>query len=104
MHPITDLLPIAVNMQIARIIGRGDIKGNWEYYRNYIEQFNDRCLNEPSFTESMLFKTKAGQSAESFNALAQALAILSFVPGGVEFAGLSFDSSRFVEANAEQGG
>ncbi|NDJ20947.1 hypothetical protein GS682_04665 [Nostoc sp. B(2019)] len=95
-HPLSDLLPIAVNMRITKIIARGDIADNWEYYRSYLEQFNERCLNEPSFSESMLFKIKPGQSAESFNALAEAIAILSFVPGGVELGGIRFDSSGFV--------
>ncbi len=91
-HPLKILLPITVNMRIAKIISRGDIKENWGYYRNYLDQFNERCLNEPSFTESMLFKTKPGQSAESFNALAEALAILAFVPGGVDFGQMHFEA------------
>lgn len=86
-HPMNDLLPISVNLRIAKIKEQGDIKSNWEKYCNYLKEFNDRCLTEPSFTESMLFKTKEGQSAQAFNALAEAIAILSFSPGKIEFGG-----------------
>lgn len=45
--------------------------------------------------DDIMFKSKKrGESATAFNALAEAIAILSFAPGGVTFHGLHFESSR----------
>jgi hypothetical protein len=41
--------------------------------------------------DALMYKTK-GRTAEAFNRLAQALAILSLVPGGVKFLGLHFET------------
>ena len=38
-----------------------------------------------------------GATAKAFNALAEALAVLSFVPGGVTFLGLHFETPRADE-------
>jgi len=41
----------------------------------------------------IMFKgKKKGETANAFNALAEALAILSFQPGGVKFMGLHFET------------
>lgn len=43
----------------------------------------------------IMFKsTKKGESAKAFNALARALAILSFVPGGVKFLGDHWENTH----------
>lgn len=44
--------------------------------------------------DNILFKSKKkGENAAAFNALAEALAILSFAPGGVTFLGLHFETT-----------
>jgi hypothetical protein len=40
------------------------------------------------------YKRKKGESAHAFNALAEALAIMSFCPGGVTFAGDHWESTH----------
>lgn len=54
--------------------------------------------------DQVLFKTKAGKdqvgTAEAFNRLAEALAILSFVPGGVKFLGRHWET---VDAETQTG-
>lgn len=46
-----------------------------------------------SGSDNMMFRGgKKGEAAKLFNVLADALAVMSFVPGGVEFAGLKFES------------
>ena len=42
--------------------------------------------------EAILFKTKPGESAKAFNALARGIAVLSFSPGGVRCFGMHFES------------
>jgi hypothetical protein len=43
--------------------------------------------------DELLFRSnRAGGTAEVFNALAEAVALLAFLPGGVTFAGLSFEA------------
>lgn len=41
--------------------------------------------------DNIMFKTK-GKTANAFNRLAEGLALLSFVPGGVKFSGLHWES------------
>lgn len=87
------LVSIFVNMRINKIMSRGNIKHNWDMYRSQMDAFNDRYVNEPSFTENMISKsTKFVATAESFNQMCEMLAILSFSPGGVEFLGLKFQA------------
>lgn len=43
--------------------------------------------------DMLMFKSsKRGETARAFNALAEALAILAFSPGGVTFVGLHFEA------------
>jgi len=45
--------------------------------------------------DNILFRSrKKGETAKAFNALARGLAILSFYPGGVKFAGLHFENKH----------
>ena len=48
-----------------------------------------------STSDNVLYKSKkAGKTAEAFNALAEGLACLAFVPGGVRAFGLHFEAKR----------
>lgn len=41
--------------------------------------------------DALLYKSRAGATAEAFIHLAEGLAIAAFVPGGVDFAGMHFE-------------
>ena len=59
-----------------------------------LEERRTKCLEIIAHHgDNILFRSKkSGDTAEAFNALAEALAILSFVPGGVKAFGLEFKS------------
>lgn len=46
---------------------------------------------------------KKGESARAFNALAESLAIMSFVPGGVRFMGLHFEAHEDAREHVVDG-
>ena len=49
--------------------------------------------------DDILFRSKRkGATAEAFNALARGLAVLAYSPGGVDFAGLHFESTMTTVA------
>lgn len=88
------LWDLAINCRINILLNNGGItNSNWEKYRKFIEQFNNRCVNQPSFTEALMFDVhKPGLTTEAFNMATQALAILAFSPGGVEFMGVHYEA------------
>ena len=88
---LRQLLPIAVSLWAKKI--QKDIPDNWEFYQKILQDYNEKCLDEPEFTTALLFKTK-GKTAESFNRFAQAIAILSFAPGGIQILGLHFEYKK----------
>lgn len=59
-----------------------------------LEQRRARCAEIIAHHgDNILYRSKkVGETAEAFNALAEAVAILSFVPGGVKVFGLEFKS------------
>lgn len=55
-----------------------------------------------SHGDNILFRgAKRGQSAEAFNRLAEGIALLAFVPGGVTFSGLHFEALEKLPSTGE---
>ncbi|KYC42100.1 hypothetical protein WA1_19055 [Scytonema hofmannii PCC 7110] len=104
MSLLPDMLAIAVPLHIRRIKQRGDIKSNWDFYQQRLNEFTNRTLDEPSFSEAILFKIekKPGLSAQAFNLLAEVLAIMAFLPGGVRIFDMEFDAERIPVAIAKR--
>lgn len=93
---LKDLVNLSVTLRINRLIARGDIKDNWECYRHIIDNFEKNCLENPGFSESILFRVPKQSSSESFNHLCEAIAIMACAaPGGIEFMGVRYDASNF---------
>lgn len=68
-----------------------------------LEASRHRCIDMiASHGDNILYRSKkAGETARAFNALAEALAILSFVPGGVRAFGLHFEARHPDRREAE---
>ena len=48
-----------------------------------------------STADNVLYRSKKkGETAKAFNALAEAIAVLSFCPGGITFRGLHFEAQH----------
>jgi hypothetical protein len=63
---------------------------DWTTLRERIRAIEDTFATSSEF---VLFRSpKKGESAQAFNALAEAIAILSFVPGGVRTFGRHFEN------------
>jgi hypothetical protein len=63
------------------------------------DQYRERCQRAVNLIagkgDLILYRSKkTGGSSEAFNALAEALAILSFAPGGVKLLGLHFETQK----------
>lgn len=69
----------------------------WNKVREWTD--HDRMEAEGAFSEAVLYR-EAGRSANAFNAIARALAALSYCPGGVTLFGLHWDMSP----NLKRGG
>ncbi len=84
-------LSAAVPLWVIEIYERGGpTADDWQRLRSL-----DRVLAERG--DQLLFRgSRAGETAEVFNALAEALAILSFLPGGVPFGEERFDALRIL--------
>jgi hypothetical protein len=89
------LLPIAVSaavpLWIYQISQRGGPTAeDWQRLRSI-----DRLLAEQG--EHLLFRSpREGETAHLFNSLAEALALLAFVPGGVHFGGQHFEALQIL--------
>lgn len=69
-------LDTAVPLWILRLWQRGGATAaDLQRVKSYSESFFS--------DESLLYRTKPGQTATAFNKLAEAVAVLSFIPGGV---------------------
>lgn len=63
---------------------------HWEQAREINDWLGEKC-------DILLFGSKKkGESASLANALAQAIAVLSFLPGGIEIFGQRFDATKIA--------
>lgn len=91
----THLLPVALNAAVPlRVFAMykrgGPLPADWQHLPaigHLLAEQGDRLLFRSS---------RPGETAELFNALAEALAILSFVPGGVLFGDERFDALHIL--------
>lgn len=94
------LLRIALSAAVPLWIGKLKTR-QW----SELMERRDKCVEMiASHGDNILYRSKKpGQTAEAFNALAEAIAILSFAPGGVRVFGLEFWASHPEgRHNAEQ--
>lgn len=91
-HPLPIVLSIAVPLWIMRLHQHGTIPDDYQQRLNRIQSVLERN------GESILYRTKPGKTAESFNALAEGIALLSFCPGGVHCFGMTFNAEDIIGA------
>lgn len=79
---------IAVPLQIAKLQEKGGPnRWQWEWVRDFADELGSKG-------DILQFKSDTkGETANVFNNFAYALAIMSFAPGGVRFAGLHFETT-----------
>ncbi|MBC8488483.1 MAG: hypothetical protein H8D45_20845 [Bacteroidetes bacterium] len=75
-----------------------------ESFRNYSWDKLKNVMNESQevfgeCAEAVLYRIE-GKSAKAFNALAKAIAALSYVPGGIEIFGMKWHSSNKKNNNS----
>lgn len=79
-------LSAAVPLRILELKVRG---GPDDFDRERVQGFSDIL---GSRGDQLLYRSKKkGETAEMFNGLADALAVMAFVPGGVKFLGMHFE-------------
>lgn len=90
-HPIKAFVGVAVPLRIMAIVqGWGEPQ---PHHWVQAKEIND-WLGEKG--DLLLFKSKEkGETASLANALAQAIAVLSFLPGGIEIFGCRFDAKQY---------
>ena len=93
-HILPDMLEVAVPLWILRFNSAGGFPAD---YKQRLERIS-HVLQENG--EAILYKVK-GKSAESFNALAEGIALLSFCPGGVECFGRRWETPTEAEPEDE---
>lgn len=101
-HVLTIHLEVSVPLRIMQLQERGGPDGaDWEKAKEFL----DRCMDQPSFSEALLFKVKPGLSSVAFNLLTHAIAVLAFVEGGITIFGRHWDGSQpiFVYRLADKG-
>jgi len=96
---LNGMLAIAVPAWIMRYLARGGPEPA-DFKR--VAGYND----ELGRADVLLFggKHKEGELAAFFNHLAEAMAVLSFCPRGIELFGLSYESLPLLAAMQERGG
>jgi hypothetical protein len=89
MHPLQICLPPAVELRIMEFKSRGGpLPVDFEQIRStglLLSEHGDNLLYRSS---------KPGESADLFNRLAHALAVMAYVPGGVTFCGVHYEVKR----------
>lgn len=101
MNPLSELMQIAVPLQIERLIAEGCSLENFEKFKAELDDYQQEALDNPQFTEALVTRIK-GQSATSFNRTARAVAILSFLPGGVSIFGRDFAAADYIEVTEDK--
>ncbi len=88
-HPLKIALPFAVTLRILEYQRRGGpLPMDFERAQRFGEVLGEKG-------DILLFSSKKkGESAEMFNGLADAVAILSFCPGGVKVFGHHFEGLK----------
>lgn len=86
-HPLIAHLATAVPLQIHMLVERGG-PSSWEW--SEAKELGD-VLGEKG--DLLLFKGgKKGEAAQLFNQMAKAIAVLSFMPGGVTIFGQHYEA------------
>lgn len=87
-HPLPDFLSLAVPFNVLNLKRRG---GPTDCELDSAREFG---IELASKGDSLLFTTKTkGETAKVFNELARAIAIASFLPGGIEVFGTTFKAN-----------
>ena len=86
-------LSCAVPLWIERIKSRNMTPEEWV---KFINERREQCVGMiASHGDDILFRSKKpGGTAAAFNALAESIAIMAFVPGGVRAFGLHFEEKQ----------
>lgn len=87
-HPLADMLDLAVPLRIMMLQARGGpTDTDWELVQMY-------GVNGLQHADELLFggSGKIGDAPREFSALAQAIAVLAFLPGGVTLFGRHYES------------
>lgn len=92
---LSDTLQIAVPFRQLDLVKKG---GPSELDFEFCRQF---AWDLGSYGDALIYRTPKSQhspgTAEMFNRLARAIAIMSFVPGGVELFGVRYELSRDMD-------
>lgn len=99
MSNLSQFVAMAVPLRIIGIIQEWGAPQphHWDQAR----ETND-LLGEKG--DLLLFKSeKKGETASLANALAQSIAILSFLPGGIEIFGQRFDATQYKDKGEKHG-
>lgn len=85
-HPLPMALEAAIPFWVLELQKRSDI---WEYIQRKAPEASHALASR---ADNLLFRSKKkGETAELFNTLAEAIAFLSFLPGGVTVFGVKHD-------------
>lgn len=86
-RPLMTALSAAVPLRILELRQRGGpSSSDWESACDFADTLAEKA-------DRLLFRSsKKGETAELFNRLAAAIAVLSYAPGGVSVFGLHFES------------
>ena len=97
MEPNHELLKISLSAAVPLWI----LKLKRMPWAQVIEQRERSAQMIAEHGDNILYRAKKkGETAAAFNALAEALAMLAFCPGGVTFAGLHFEAIHEGEHEA----
>lgn len=87
-HPLSMSLAAAVPLWIIQLQ-----EYSWDE-KMRIAKESEEALRR--LGEAILFRTRPGESAEAFNALAKGIAVMAFCPGGVTCFGQTWDASKIL--------
>lgn len=86
-HPLIEMLPIAVPIEIAKLLQRG---GPNDTDVDLVRMYGFNSLDG---ADAALFGGGAkGEAATWFNCLAQSIAVMAFVPGGCTILGVRYEA------------
>lgn len=94
-HPLAVMLDVSVPLKLMQLQERGGPNAeDWAKLR----EFHHVLLDMPSAAESLVVRGtyKKGLPVEMFNRLTHAIAVMSFIEGGIHFAGRHYDGSQPV--------
>ncbi len=87
-HPIVDMLDIAVPLRIMLLEDKGGAtQEDFDRLKGFAERLGSKG-------DVLLYGGKPGEAAELFNEVSQAIAVLSYCPGGIKLFGRHWETRK----------